>query len=341
MRTPEIAGFAAGALLTLAVTMAAVELLEPLVLLPLTAWPLFFFLDAEATRRAYARSSALFERGERNRFLVALSQRLGIAKAFLAFAAVVEVPAFALISFVAAPVVGSLLLGEASFLPCMGAGAAVLAFAHAWGWYLSSGTCKTSEMPGQGPPAKGRGKPGGKAVAKLLKDLEREALGLGMKLKPEVAEGEVPVRPPLLPGISSRFGGAVRIPKALFEILSESELRCVWFHEVAHVRFKHLLKDLALGVVLVLACFPLAGGNAILFVPLVLAAGFLVLAFHRRFEFEADMFAAKMVSSAAMVSLLKKMERRYGEERGPLGISHPSARKRIQRLSGSGAAVPA
>jgi len=163
--------------------------------------------------------------------------------------------------------------------------------------------------------------------------LEREALGMGLKLRPEFVAGETSVRPPILPGVWRRFSGTVKIPKAFLREFSRDELRCIFLHEAAHVKFRHFLKDLAFAAALLSLALALTWGYEPLFLPSVFAAGILALAFHRRFEFEADRFAAERVSCGAMVSVLEKVERRYGEGRGILNkISHPSVQKRVQRL---------
>jgi len=163
--------------------------------------------------------------------------------------------------------------------------------------------------------------------------LEREALDMGLKLRPEFVAEETSVRPPILPGVSRRFSGTVKIPKAFLKEFSRDELRCIFLHEVAHVKFRHFLKDLAFAAALLLLALTLTWGYELLFLPSVFAVGIFTLAFHRRFEFKADRFAAEMASPKAIVSVLEKVERRYGESRGILNkISHPSVQKRIQRL---------
>ncbi|MBC7219134.1 MAG: M48 family metalloprotease [Hadesarchaea archaeon] len=167
---------------------------------------------------------------------------------------------------------------------------------------------------------------------RLLTALEREALDMGLKLRPEFVAEETSVRPPILPGVSRRFGGTVKIPRAFLRIFSKDELRCIFLHEVAHVKFRHLLKDMAFAAVLLPFALALTWGNDLFFLPSIFAVGVIVLAFHRRFEFEADRFAADRVSREAMIDVLKKVKGRYGEGGLLNKISHPGVQKRIQRL---------
>lgn len=135
-------GFALAVLAVLSAALLAVDFLVFFALLPFAAWPLFLYLDADSTKRMYLQSPAKFERVERNPFFVALVQHLGFAPAFPTFVVLVEIPTFALISFVIAPALGSYLFGGASLLSCLAAGAGVLAFAHADGWRTNRAALK-------------------------------------------------------------------------------------------------------------------------------------------------------------------------------------------------------
>lgn len=170
----------------------------------------------------------------------------------------------------------------------------------------------------------------------IEKDLEREASRLGLRLRASFAPGDFPVRPPVLPSFFHRIGGTVRMPEFFLSTLMWDELRCAFLHEAAHVKLRHLPKDLAFASALLLPALALSRGSALLFVPAVFAVGLLALAFHRRFELEADRFAARMVSRRAMIRLLQKLGERCGEGGGLLGISHPSIRERIRNLMAPG-----
>jgi len=138
----KIVGFAIAVLLALSATLLAVGAFMPLAVLPFAAWPLFFVLDAASTRRIYLRSPEEFERVERNRVFVALVRRMGVVPAFLAFLALAEIPIFAFISLIIAPALGTYLFGGASIVPCLSAGAGVLAFTHAQAWGQNRGALK-------------------------------------------------------------------------------------------------------------------------------------------------------------------------------------------------------
>jgi len=164
--------------------------------------------------------------------------------------------------------------------------------------------------------------------------LERTSAELGVNLKPRFADKDISVGLPFLPSISARFTGVVEIPNAFLSFLTADEIRCLWLHEVAHVKLKHFLKDLAFSAALLSIAFAttreLFGG--LLFLHATFLVGFVTLYFHRRFEFEADKFAAERVSRRAMLSTLEKIRRRYREGGLIYRISHPSLGERIRRL---------
>ncbi len=139
----KFAGFAIVMLLVLSVTLLAVGAFVPLAVFPFAAWPLFFFLDAASTRRIYLRSPQDFERVERNRVFVALVRRVGVVPAFPAFLALAEIPIFVFISLVIAPALGAYIFGNASIVPCLSAGAGVMAFTHAQAWGQNRGALKS------------------------------------------------------------------------------------------------------------------------------------------------------------------------------------------------------
>jgi len=140
----KFVGFAVAVLLVLSASLLAVGAYMPLAALSFAAWPLFFLLDAASTRRIYLRSPKEFEHIERNRVFVALVRRMGVVPAFPAFLALAEIPIFAFISLVIAPALGAYILGGASIVPCLSAGAGVLAFTHAQAWGQNRGALETS-----------------------------------------------------------------------------------------------------------------------------------------------------------------------------------------------------
>ncbi|MEM3452676.1 MAG: M48 family metalloprotease, partial [Candidatus Hadarchaeum sp.] len=122
------------------------------------------------------------------------------------------------------------------------------------------------------------------------------------------------------------------IPKHFLAVFSKDELRCIFLHEVAHVKRRHFLKDAVFALTLLSLALALSWNSVLIFLPSVFVAAVLTLSFHRRFEYEADKFAAERVSAGAMVGVLRELRRRYGEKGLVYRISHPSIEQRIRRL---------
>jgi Zn-dependent protease with chaperone function len=161
-------------------------------------------------------------------------------------------------------------------------------------------------------------------------ELKREAHELGLRLKVEFVPGDFSVRPPVLPAISPKFEGAVRMPESYLSFLTRDELRCAFLHEAAHVKLRHFPKDVAFAVALLLPSFLLGLWSTVFFLPVLLGvAALTLLVLERRFEFQADMFAAERVSVRAMIGLLRKLRERYGD---CPSLSHPSLERRILGL---------
>jgi Zn-dependent protease with chaperone function len=137
----------------------------------------------------------------------------------------------------------------------------------------------------------------------------------------------------------------VFITDYLLESLSPGEIVAVVAHEVGHVRFRHLLFNLLLAVmtgVFVVWGYVLVApyidtqeqtGFAVVGLQLLYLAG-IFGAFSRRFERQADLFAAHAVSnphelSAALLSLA----RLAGISVSRSSITHPSIRDRVHSLA--------
>jgi hypothetical protein len=133
-------GFAAGVVAAFSAALLAAQAVQPLAFFLFSLWFLAFYLDAATTEKIYRLSPTTFERGETNRIFVALVQRAGMPLAFPLYFVAVEVPCFAFISLAVAPALGSFLFGGVSVEASLGAGAAVLAFAHAHAWRESAKT---------------------------------------------------------------------------------------------------------------------------------------------------------------------------------------------------------
>jgi Zn-dependent protease with chaperone function len=96
------------------------------------------------------------------------------------------------------------------------------------------------------------------------------------------------------------------------------------------MKFRHFLKDIAFAVTLLLPSFALGLWNTLFFLPILFGtAALTLLVLERRFEFQADRFAAERVSRRAMAGLLKKLRKRYGD---CFSLSHPRLEQRIRAL---------
>lgn len=121
--------------------------------------------------------------------------------------------------------------------------------------------------------------------------------------------------------------------------LNEEQRAAVLAHEAGHCRLRHEELWLAGGT---LFWIVLLGGMAALgdplLMPLAALAGWgvarlsqpLLAALRRRWELEADAYAASIVGAAAMASALRRLERINGPVRSPF---HPPLEERLSRLS--------
>ncbi len=170
-----------------------------------------------------------------------------------------------------------------------------------------------------------------------------------------------------VPGqLNARFVGLrgarrIVLSPTLVEGLEPGEVAAVVAHEAGHCRLRHLEKWLALRLVLGLAAFaalpwgiPAVGLSE----PASLAALWLLAepalfflrplpaALRRRWELEADGFAASQVGAAAMLAALAKIDRgnKAPPDADPLYVAfcafHPTPRERAARLQAIAAVQP-
>ncbi len=109
--------------------------------------------------------------------------------------------------------------------------------------------------------------------------------------------------------------------------LSEGEVLAAIAHEVGHLKMRHHLKGLAIVSVIVMAFFLLLNS-----IPLALAVSLLGVAiqrfFSRRFEIQADRFAARLVDRQSIINLIAN----YGEATSSFLSTHPSSITRIRKI---------
>lgn len=158
--------------------------------------------------------------------------------------------------------------------------------------------------------------PGARKIPKKGKKLENEEIEK-LKRKMDV-DAEIYVVPAKNIRINAFQIGAkgkyIVILQPLFEKLSNEQLLAVIAHELAHIKLRHVLKAL-----IVFNIIFAIGINAFLFPIPDIAIGIITaLAFplaitlnillKRKFDYDADRYAAKYVGAEAMISALKGIE---------------------------------
>jgi len=183
--------------------------------------------------------------------------------------------------------------------------------------------------------------PGARKIPKKGKKLENEEIE---KLKGKMdVDAEVYVLPAKNGGINAFQIGAkgkyIVILQPLFEKLNNEQLLAVVAHELAHIKLRHVLKTLlvfniifAIGINAFLLPIPnIAIGiiSAIAF-PLAITLNILL---KRKFDYDADRYAAKFVGNEAMISALKGIESAiYPQFLIEKGKGNAIIKRRIEKL---------
>lgn len=145
-------------------------------------------------------------------------------------------------------------------------------------------------------------------------------------------------------GLRSR-GRAVLFTEAMIETLSADELGAVLAHELGHVRHRHsaVYAALALGAVCALAAAETAlasmGPGAAQTAAVAALGGAIALAFgafYRRFERQADLFAARLVPATVFIATLEKIAALAGNVRKVWTFTHTSIEQRVNFLLDAG-----
>ena len=146
------------------------------------------------------------------------------------------------------------------------------------------------------------------------------------------------------------FNSLILMSKDLNNNLNQKGKECILLHEVAHHAKKHLVKLYAVNILLSVVGYLLFYFRGLIFIYLessvtghlisVFATGcfasFLVLyvsgRFQKKYEYEADLFAAKKVGLDNYVNTLKAVDKTSNGKISEGGITHPTLEKRIQYL---------
>ncbi len=183
--------------------------------------------------------------------------------------------------------------------------------------------------------------PGARKIPKKGKKLENEEIEK-LKRKMDV-NAEIYVVPAKNIRINAFQIGAkgkyIVILQPLFEKLSNEQLFAVVAHELAHIKLRHVLKTLivfniifAIGINAFLFPIPdiAIGIITALAFPLAIALNILL---KRKFDYDADRYAAKYVGAEAMISALKGIEAAiYPQFLIEKGKGNPFIKKRIRAI---------
>ena len=174
--------------------------------------------------------------------------------------------------------------------------------------------------------------------SRLAPDAVDDATRLGRQLLAAHPESSLHIRS--APGLGANAfalpGGSIVLTDALLELATDArEVAAVVGHELGHVRARHGLRQM-LQTSMVAVAIGLWSGD---FDSLLTVAGTVLVgaSYSRRFEFEADAFAAETLHGASLSPrLLADMLRRLSEAGGGDGprylSSHPPTPERIRRL---------
>jgi len=124
----------------------------------------------------------------------------------------------------------------------------------------------------------------------------------------------------------STSGNTIIVTSSLLN-LDKKEIMAAIAHELGHIKMKHHIKNLLIISLILIGFFSLL--NMPLFALLFLLLGFLVQRFiSRKFELEADKYAAKLTSKEALVLLINN----YGDPSSSILSTHPSSILRVKKI---------
>ncbi len=133
------------------------------------------------------------------------------------------------------------------------------------------------------------------------------------------------------------------IGKELVEKMSPYELNGILYHEAAHLKFHHIRILLIIEIIKIyIFClvsyvsFKLSGGNPYIFIPAIgLTGGIMAYArmLMRRYEKQADLFAANIVGPDTYISALKVLNDITENKMNNFDIEHPKLETRINNIT--------
>lgn len=124
----------------------------------------------------------------------------------------------------------------------------------------------------------------------------------------------------------SLYNGSIIITSRSLS-LEESEIKAIIAHELGHLKLHHHLKMLLiLNALLFITLISIS--YLPIFIPLIIFFVLFQRFLSRKFELEADYYAARLVGKDA----LKKVILNYGENKSNILSTHPSSLTRIKKI---------
>lgn len=142
----------------------------------------------------------------------------------------------------------------------------------------------------------------------------------------------------------------ILISKGLYENMSEKNMQAILCHEVGHHKKRHLLKNYIIYLIIALIIYLIFYARGIMFslsefnqitnlVSVAFVGGisgaiyyYVPAKFQKKYEYEADLFAAKKVGLKNYIDALKELDKISDGQVSKGGITHPTLRKRIENL---------
>ena len=142
----------------------------------------------------------------------------------------------------------------------------------------------------------------------------------------------------------------ILISKDLYEKMSEKNMEAILCHEIGHHKKRHLIKNYIIYLIIALIIysifyvrgimFSLSEFNQIANLASVAFVGgisggiyyYIPAKFQKKYEYEADLFAAKKVGVKNYIDALKALDKISNGQVSKGGITHPTLRKRIENL---------
>lgn len=142
----------------------------------------------------------------------------------------------------------------------------------------------------------------------------------------------------------------ILISKDLYEQMSEKNMKAILCHEVGHHKKGHLIKNYIIYLIIALIIYSIFYARGIMFslsefnqisnlVSVAFVGGisgaiyyYIPAKFQKKYEHEADLFAAKKVGLENYIDALKALDKISDGKVSKGGITHPTLENRIQHL---------